>query len=202
MKKKTKPEPEEGPKLDIQLGDIVIADTETTDLVKTELVKIELQPHIVEFAAIRLNIDTLQEVASINMRINPGVPIPAESSKVTGIFDEHVKDCPSFSDVSGDICSFFTGTTILVGHNIEFDTSMIHIELKRAGLEKRFPWPVKHIDTVNASSHLTKKWLTLSELYEIATGRKLIGAHGALVDCKATAVCLRWLIENKHLTIK
>ena len=37
---------------------------------------------------------------SETLRINPGIHIPEEASKVHGIYDDDVKDCPTFKDVA------------------------------------------------------------------------------------------------------
>ena len=34
------------------------------------------------------------------MRINPEMPIPEESSKIHGIYDEDIVDCPTFKEVA------------------------------------------------------------------------------------------------------
>lgn len=180
---------------------IIIFDTETTDLVKPGLVKLELQPRIVEFAAIALDFETMVEAAHVSFRCNPGVPIPAESSAITKIYDKDVANELPFSSRLSDVSSIFLGADTLVGHNIDFDTQMLMFELMRSGMVKRFPWPQKHICTVQASSQLSKKWLKLEELYAMATGKPLVGAHGALADARATAVSLRWLVAKKHLKL-
>ena len=46
------------------------------------------------------------------MRINPGMHIPEESSKVHGIYDDDVKDCPTFKEVAKNIAKDFEGADI------------------------------------------------------------------------------------------
>ena len=45
------------------------------------------------------------------MRINPGRHIPEEASKVHGIYDSDVADCPQFADVAADIWAFMKGSS-------------------------------------------------------------------------------------------
>ncbi|MEE1097885.1 MAG: 3'-5' exonuclease, partial [Bacteroidales bacterium] len=65
---------------------LVVFDLESTGLVIG-------QAHIVEICMIKVNIDGSEEEMTI--RLNPGVHIPEETTKVHGISDEDVKDCPT-----------------------------------------------------------------------------------------------------------
>jgi DNA polymerase-3 subunit epsilon len=67
------------------------------------------------------------------LRINPGVPIPAEASEVHGITDEDVRDAPRFDEIALHVQELVTGA-VLVGYNCRrFDTVLIDAELQRAG---------------------------------------------------------------------
>ena len=48
---------------------------------------------IVEFAGVKLKPDG--SVQELIQRLQPGIPIPAEVSKIHGIFDKHVEDMPT-----------------------------------------------------------------------------------------------------------
>src|SRR5688500_9714516 len=50
---------------------------------------------IVEMSVLKVSPDDSRELKTY--RVNPGIPIPIESSMVHGIYDEDVKDAPSFS---------------------------------------------------------------------------------------------------------
>ena len=66
--------------------------------------------------------------------INPGCPIPPETSAIHGIDDLSVSAAPSFKAASADFLPFIAGS-ILVAHNAPFDTSFLRAESIRAGLE-------------------------------------------------------------------
>ena len=64
--------------------------------------------------------------------INPGMPIPAEVKKLTGIKDKDVRYAPYFDEVAGTIYAMLQNTTF-VAHNVNFDYSFLSSELERAG---------------------------------------------------------------------
>lgn len=87
---------------------------------------------IIELAAIKVNPDGTQEKGY--WLINPGVPIPQESTAVHGITDEVVANEPTFKDKALEILAFFTGVD-LAGFNAgRFDIPMLCEEFTRAGI--------------------------------------------------------------------
>src|ERR1700709_1194952 len=85
---------------------------------------------IVELSVIKLNPDGSEEVKT--WRVNPGMPIPLESSLVHGIYDEDIRDQPFFKDIGIDIAAFFD-TSDLAGFNSnKFDIPMLMEEFLRA----------------------------------------------------------------------
>ncbi|MDO8804103.1 MAG: 3'-5' exonuclease [Elusimicrobiota bacterium] len=87
------------------------------------------------------------EVAAISFRgadrvgtlaelINPGMPIPAEVSRIHGITDSMVKDSPGFGGVAPRLLAMLENS-VLVAHNAEFDLGFLRAECERVGL--RFP---------------------------------------------------------------
>src|SRR5579862_572992 len=69
---------------------------------------------IVELSVIKINPDGSEEVKT--WRINPGIPIPIESSIVHGIYDEHIKDEPRFKELAASVAEFI-GDSDLAGYN-------------------------------------------------------------------------------------
>ena len=49
-------------------------------------------------------------------RINPGMPIPPESTAIHGITDEDVKDCPKFKEIAKSLAAQIEGCD-LAGFN-------------------------------------------------------------------------------------
>ena len=61
------------------------------------------QDRIIELAAIRVDPDGTE--TSKCWLLNPGVPIPKETTEIHGITDEIVRNCPTFADVAGEATS-------------------------------------------------------------------------------------------------
>jgi DNA polymerase-3 subunit epsilon len=66
---------------------------------------------------------------------NPECPIPAESTAITGITDEMVKDAPPIRLALEAFVSFCEGECVLIAHNNDaFDKLFLEAEFQRAGL--------------------------------------------------------------------
>ena len=66
--------------------------------------------------------------------VNPEGPIPAESSAISGITDEMVKDAPLFKDVAPAFSEFCEGEVVLIAHNNDqFDKLFLENEYARCG---------------------------------------------------------------------
>lgn len=70
--------------------------------------------------------------------INPGVPVPAWITALTGIAQEEVNDAPSFYDIADDVEPLLRDA-IFVAHNVAFDYSFIEREFARIGRRFRAP---------------------------------------------------------------
>lgn len=86
---------------------------------------------IVELGAVRFGIG--REVADFNELANPGIPISADASRVSGITSDMLLGKSPVEIVLPRFMEF-VGTAILVAHNAEFDTGFLRAELQRAGL--------------------------------------------------------------------
>jgi len=71
-----------------------------------------------------------------NWLVNPGRPIPKESTEVHKITDEDVKDAPPFEAVAAEVHASLSGC-IPAAYNAAFDKAFIASELARAGLALR-----------------------------------------------------------------
>jgi DNA polymerase-3 subunit alpha (Gram-positive type) len=176
---------------------MIIYDTETTGLVLPGLVPLKDQPQIIEFAGIKLDDDTLEEVERLDFLVQPGCQLPEEIVKITHITDEMLAGQKPFAAHYADLCSFFLGETTLVAHNLMFDLSLLRFELERIGKQFAFPYPYKQVCTVEASFSLYNKRLHLGELHLCATGTNFKDAHRAMSDTEALVRCVRWLKEKE-----
>ena len=57
---------------------------------------------IVEISILKLLPDGSEEVHTF--RVNPTIPIPAETSAIHGIFDKDIKDSPTFKELAPKAC--------------------------------------------------------------------------------------------------
>lgn len=69
------------------------------------------------------------------MRINPEMPIPAESSAIHGIYDEDVKDSPTFRKAASEISAFLEGCDLAGYNSVKFDLPLLVEEFMRVGIE-------------------------------------------------------------------
>ena len=87
---------------------------------------------VVEVGAVRFDLDGMGE--RMESLVNPGRPIPEETSGVHGIRDSDVKTAPLFSAVASDVVRFLEGS-VFVAHNAPFDVSFLVSECGRAGVK-------------------------------------------------------------------
>lgn len=141
---------------------------------------------IIELAAIKLMPDG-EEISKCWL-MNPGVPIPLETTAIHGISDEIVKDCPTFADKAEEIFEFFRGCD-LSGFNADrFDIPCLEEEFARVGMAFA-PSARKHVD-VQRIYH-KKEPRDLSAAVRFYLGRNHDGAHGAEADTRATLEVLK-----------
>ena len=170
-------------KLNLQ-NPIIFFDLETTgvDVAKD---------HIVELCYIKVFPNGNEEAKS--MRINPGIPIPKQSSKVHGIYDEDVKDCPLFRDIAEDLYKTFQGCDLAGFNSNKFDIPLLCEEFLRLGMDfdvaKR-----KCIDVQNIYHKLERR--TLVAAYKYYCGKDLENAHSALADTRATLEVLEAQLDR------
>ena len=105
---------------------IVFFDLETTGLNP-------VHDRIVEISALKINVDGQEEQKT--WLINPGCPIPPETTAIHHISDDDVKDCPTFKELAPTIVKFF-GASDIAGYNIiKFDVPMLMEEFIRANVD-------------------------------------------------------------------
>ena len=179
---------------------MIIFDTETTGLPAPSATPLDKQPHIIEFAAVKLDDKTLVQKGELEFMSNPGMSLSDQIVKITGITDAMLKDKPPFGSFIPKLQDFFLGETVLVAHSCEFDCTLLEIALKRFGKAFMFPWPKQRLCTVELTTHIKGHRLKLADLYELATkGGKFKDAHRAINDVKALAECVRWMRKGKML---
>lgn len=187
-------------------------DTETTGFVEKEPMSLDNQPHVVEFAAIKIDYQSMEEIDRLEFICKPPIPLSPEIINITGIqnkagiiSDETGEELPSvelkqpFKAHLRDLVQFFFGTRWMICHNLTFDRDVIWYELKRIGFISRFPWPPNHLCTVEKTKTIKGYDLSLSALHEHLFGEKFEGAHRAMVDVEAMMKCYRQLRKDKYI---
>lgn len=126
-------------------------------------------------------------------RINPTIPIPDEASSVHGIYDEDIKDAPTFKDIALEVVLFLKDCD-LAGYNSDrFDVPLLMEEFLRA--EVPFDLSDRKLIDVQTIFHLMEQ-RTLSAAYRFYCDKKLVDAHSAMGDVKATYEILQAQIEH------
>lgn len=173
---------------------VLIVDTETTGINVKE-------DRVVELGAVYY--DQGVRTGTRKMRINPGCPIPEEASKIHGIFDEHVRDKPTFSLVAPRFLAHLDGSALsgpppfLAGYNVSgFDIPLLNTELRRAGIGHEIQLaPVLDLMIFVRWHHRSLRSRSLASIcahYCIP----LFQAHSAVADAAATGALMLILIEH------
>ena len=146
---------------------------------------------IVEIAIVRLDPDGKK--TTYCRKINPEMPIPAESTAIHGISDEDVKDAPTLAQALQEIETFIENCDLAGFNSNKFDLPLLAEELLRVGSELDLAQR-KHIDVQNIFHKMEQR--TLSAAYQFYCGKELLNAHSALADTEATFEVLEAQIEK------
>jgi DNA polymerase III subunit alpha len=188
----------------------LIFDTETTGLPRNKnapLTDFENWPRLVQLAW-QLHDGNGNLLAQKNYLIKPeGFDIPFKAEQVHGISTERAQDeGHELKKVLERFLEDVGQSEVLVGHNIEFDISIIGSELLRAQLASSLFLSLQKIDTGLVSIEFCQlagglggklKMPRLSELYQKLFGTGFVDAHDAAYDVDATAKSFFGLIEKK-----
>ncbi len=161
----------------------VVVDLETTGLRPG-------QSGICEIGAVRLR--GFEVEAEFETLVDPGQPIAAEASAVTGLRNEHLRGAPRPADAVRSFLAF-AGDAVLVAHNARFDLAFLDRETERL-TGSRIGSPV--VDTVRLARRLLAGRVTGFGLGQLAwfLGTAERPCHRALPDARATAELLLALI--------
>ena len=163
---------------------IVFLDLETTGVDPAK-------DRIVEVSLVKVQPDGSEEVKT--RRINPGMPIPPESTQVHGITDDDVKDEPRFEQIAKSLAAYIEGCDLAGYNSNKFDIPVLVEEFLRAGvdvdLKKR-----KFVDVQTIFHKMEQR--TLVAAYRFYCDRELEGAHSAEADTLATYEVLKAQLDR------
>ncbi len=115
--------------------------------------------------------------------INPGMPIPKESSDIHGITDDKVKDAPTFREVANELKQFLDKADIGGFNSNRFDVPLLVEEFLRSGLD--LDMNGRRLVDVQHIFHTMEK-RTLAAAYQFYCEKELVDAHSAEADVAAT----------------
>ena len=165
-------------------GIFTAIDTETTGLMsKTD--------KIIEIGAVKFCKDGV--IDKFSTLINPQMPIPYASTKVNGITNQMVCNCPTFFEIHHDFLDFIKDT-VLVAHNANFDIGFINAELSRINKGELKKPNVPAVDTLKNSRKIYTEF-TKFNLQFLANEFNISveNAHRALDDAR---VCMELFQHN------
>jgi len=136
---------------------------------------------IVEIAIVKIKPDGTQ--SEFLKRVNPEMPIPKEVSEIHGIYDEDIKNEPTFKQILPELELFLADADFAGYNSNKFDLPMLAEEMLRAGSSFDLS-AKKHIDVQNIFHKMEQR--TLIAAYKFYCGKDLKNAHTALADAVAT----------------
>lgn len=156
----------------------IVLDTETTGLDP-------LAGHrVVEIGCIEL-VNMVATGRSLQLYLNPEMPMPAGAEEVHGLTDDFLSDKPLFADKVDELVAFL-GDAQLVIHNAQFDLGFLNAELARVGRGKLVN---DYVDTVSMARRKfpgqRASLDALCECFSIDNTKRT--KHGALLDSELLA---------------
>jgi DNA polymerase III subunit epsilon len=124
--------------------------------------------------------------------VNPGIPIPIESSLIHGIYDKDVANAPHFKDIAKSLATYLTGCDLAGFNVLKFDVPVLVEEFLRADVN--FDVSKRKMIDAQKIFHLMEK-RNLSAAYKFYCNKTLENAHSAEADTQATYEILLRQIE-------
>lgn len=187
----------------------VVLDTETTGLVDGS--------YVCDIAVIARG-RTL-----FNTLVNPQVAIPADASRIHGIYDRDVKHAPTFEELWHDGLEAVLRERRVVIYNARYDLKIIRNEIDRLSEPPKQPFNVRTDDAMllyqqwyfggvgrsgKNQTRLVNPHCDSPKCIADVEEHAKAGAHRAYADCKATVSRLRmiahtcWLHDHYRLPAK
>jgi DNA polymerase III subunit epsilon len=193
----------------------LVFDTETTGLpLFNEPSEDPRQPHIVQLAALLVDLETRRQISSMDVIVRPnGWTIPDEVAAIHGITTEHAMDVGVPEEMALEMLLAMWGAEqatprLRIAHNEGFDARIVRIAMKRhvdpnhntevapsdtwkagrAECTQLLSTPILKLPPtpkMRAAGRFHHKSANLSEAYKHFTGKELVNAHSAMADVQA-----------------
>lgn len=150
---------------------------------------------IVEIAITKVFPDDKEEVKC--RKINPTIPIPIEASLVHGIYDEDVKEEPTFKQVAKGLYDFMKDCDLGGFNSNKFDVPLLLEEFHRVGIDFDIS-NINLVDVQNIFHQMEQR--TLVAAYKFYCDKDLTDAHSAAADTNATYEVLKAMLDKYEKT--
>jgi len=158
----------------------ILFDTETTGLTAHPKAEDKIQPRIIEFAGVLT--DGIEILDRLEFKCDPGIPLEAIITKITGLTDDDLADCAELGEYLHDLKRFFGQADFSLAHNHSFDRDMLRYDLKRFGFTLAdIDFPSHNICTVEQTFHGFGQGMKMNVLYEMYVG-PYVQKHRAMDD--------------------
>lgn len=177
----------------------LLLDTETTGLIQNRSLSLDLQPEVIEFYGLLVDLDKPRAKSVVlHHMIKPSRPFPERAevvngkrgrktiTDITGITNAMLAKCPTFKKVHAEIFGQIEAAPLVIAQNVSFDRDVLDVEADRLGVKIR--WPTV-LCTIEQSVHYTGERLNLNNLHEHLLGVRFEGAHRAEADVQALLRC-------------
>lgn len=146
---------------------------------------------IVEISILKLIPNGGEEVYTY--RINPTIPIPAESSAIHGIYDKDIKDAPTFKEMAPKLFHILEACDLAGYNSNKFDIPLLVEEFLRVEIDFDMQ-NRKCVDVQNIFHKMEQR--TLSAAYRFYCNKEIENAHSAEADVRATYDVLNAQLEK------
>ena len=172
---------------------VIVFDVETTGLPKRRnrpFTEFDNWPHIVQLSWIVYNSGKIESINDHIIKIPDDEVIPEVCVNIHGITNEIMRrDGENIVDVLMEFKRDLSNSKIMVAHNLEFDTSIISVELLRNNLRNAmYFYRGEKYCTMRKTKHLFKRWPKLINLHKTFFKTTPTQLHNSLID---VYVCFR-----------
>jgi len=146
---------------------------------------------IVELSIVKIHPNGKKEIKT--RRVNPEIPIPPETSAIHGIYDEDVKDEPTFKMLAKSLHEFLNNCDLAGYNSNKFDIPLLVEEFLRADID--FEVDNRNLIDVQNIFHKMEQ-RTLVAAYKFYCDKDLENAHSAEADTLATFEVLKAQLDR------